>query len=159
MAASTVPPGGVNPQNMVSGCTDANALGTCVPFVANEWMTFQVMLQVGTWGTFSSPVKVWFAREGQPSTLIIDCESGVTPSCTRDFAGASNGWVFVNDDPANFKMGKVYLHPYQTGMSGALASATIDYDELIISTQQIPDPGAAAVAISAPSSIRVTNRY
>jgi hypothetical protein len=157
LASPTSPPGGSNLQNMVAKCTDASPLTTCVPFVANEWMTFQVMLQVGTWGTFSSPVKVWFAREGAASTLIIDCESGVTPSCTRDFAAASNGWSFANSDPANFKMGKIYLHPYQTGLSKSLASATIDYDELILSTTLIPDPGAAIITDTTPPTVQITS--
>jgi hypothetical protein len=156
-ANTTVPSADVNPQNMVSACTNANPVATCRPFVANEWMTFKVMLQVGAWNAWANPVKVWFGREGQPLTLIVDCESAQSVKCTRDFSQAANGWWFENSAPASYKMGKVYLHPYQTGLTGGLVASAVWYDELIISTQDIADPGGAApLAPAAPCCLSLT---
>ena len=145
------------PQNMVHCAYPNFASPPCRPFRANEWMTFKIMLAIGQWNAWANPVKVWFGREGQPLELIIDCESSQSNKCTADFAQGANGWWFQNSDPATYKMGKVYLHPYQTGLSGSRTSATVWYDELIISTQDIADPGGGSpLPPSAPCCLTVS---
>ena len=118
--------------------------------------------QVGPvqWNAWASAVQVWFGYEGEALTLIIDCEAVQPNKCTSGFP-ASNGWWFQNSNPAVYKMGKVYLHPYQTCQTSPCnwgsSTATAWYDELIISTQDIADPGVGApVSPSAPCCLSVT---
>jgi hypothetical protein len=132
----------------------------CVPWVANEWMTVKQHIKIGTYNTWSSTVQMWLAREGQPSVLIIDCSAGQPIKCNDGtHPDASNGWYFENSDPTNYKFGKVWLHPYQTNQLAALGTGTVWYDELIISKQDIADPGSAPpppTPPAAPSNLRVT---
>jgi hypothetical protein len=104
--------------------------GNCFGFVANEWMTFQVEVKTGprTGDEFeNSEVRLWVAREGQPSELVIDW-------------GPYN--LTAGEAGKNLRFGKVWLLPYQTGKSSAQAHPTgyTWYDELIISTSRIDDP-------------------
>jgi hypothetical protein len=126
--------------------------GNCFGYFANEWMTFQVGVTLGprVGDEFTnSRVRLWVAREGQPSELVIDW-----------------GPYNLSAGPAteNQKFGKVWLLPYNTGRSPSTtyaASATW-YDELIISRNRIADSGMTtpsptdttppAVAITAPAN-------
>ena len=78
----------------------------------NQWMTFQVHVQVGTWykndrhDHQDSTIQLWVAEEGQPSQLVIR-RSGLRhrkrePGCED---------------------GKVWLSPYHTGKDPAQAHA------------------------------------
>ncbi len=94
----------ISPENVAGGylaCTYAASINIptvppCFPFVANNWMTFQIEISVGTWyptGTNSmggppatfkhdSTIKMWAALDGQPSQLVIDYHPGATsPAC------------------------------------------------------------------------------
>lgn len=143
LSTATVPASAnVNPQNMITACTSGNPTATCRPFVTGEWMTMKVMLEVGGWNAWANPVKVWLGRQGQPLDLIIDCSNAQSIKCTRTFPQASTGWFFVNSNPATYKMGKLYLHPYISNLTAATGTGSANYDELIISYQDIPDPGA-----------------
>lgn len=166
LASNTTPASAdENLQNMIPTCSTGGPASNCRQFVANEWMTFKIKLGPVQWNAWATPVQVWFGREGQPLTLIIDCESAQSVKCTRNFP-ASNGWWFENSDPATYKMGKVYLHPYRTCQNSAICgngypgspNATVWYDELIIATQDIADPGASSAgpAPSAPCCLRLT---
>jgi hypothetical protein len=82
-----------------------------------------------------------------------------------DTGTAVNGWILELQDPNTgafitgpYKVGKVWLHPYMSQMSGSLVSGAAWYDELIISTQDIADPGkpAAGVAPSVPCCLSLT---
>jgi hypothetical protein len=166
MMGSPVGDGYTNGQNMIAGCSSRNGAAPCKRFVSNQWMTFKIMLVLNQWNAWSNPVKVWYGVAGSPLTLIIDCESGVSPSCTSDFAQGANGWYFDNSDPATYKMGKVYLHPYRTCENSSVcgsgygnnATADVWYDELIISTQDIPDPDVPSSNVSpkAPCCLSLT---
>jgi hypothetical protein len=104
--------------------------GNCFGYLANEWMTFQVHMKMGPRVNdefTNSYVQLWIAREGQPSTLVINW-------------GPYNLSAGAATD--NQKYGKVWLLPYDTGKDSSQATPTAYtwYDELIISTQRIADP-------------------
>jgi hypothetical protein len=109
----------------------------CVGYVANQWMTFQVHVKIGTWYKndkkyhHDSAIQMWVAEEGKPSKLVVD----FSPS------GDSGGYDIVNLDPAD-KFGKIWLTPYHTHKSASQDHPTAYtwYDELIISRQRIADP-------------------
>jgi hypothetical protein len=114
----------------------------CVKFHADEWMTFQVHIHVGTWNTWSSTLQMWSAREGGASVLIIDCSSTATDKCINGLNGdAANGWYLYNSD-TSYKFGKIWLVPYHTSRSASF-TYTDEYtwiDDLVLSTQPIADP-------------------
>lgn len=102
----------------------------CFPFYPDEWMTFQVRVQVGTWyqndGNYhkDSRVSLWVARDGKPSQLVIDQ--------IRDLTNGGNALA---------KYGKVWLLPYHTGKDPSQIHPTCYTwcDDLIVSTQVIAD--------------------
>ena len=104
--------------------------GNCFGYAANEWMTFQVGIQLGPRKGdefVGSTIKLWVAREGQPSELVID-------------------WgpyhLTAGDAAEQQRFGKVWLLPYNTGKDASASHpvATTHYDELIIATSRIADP-------------------
>jgi hypothetical protein len=104
--------------------------GNCFGFFPDEWMTFQVEVKTGPreGDEFKdSQVRLWIAREGQPSELVIDW-------------GPYN--LTAGDPAKNLLYGKVWLLPYHTDKSSAQAHPTgyTWYDELIVSTSRIDDP-------------------
>lgn len=118
----------------------------CFGWVADEWMTFQMGITLGPRdnanGEFTnSRVRLWAARDGEPSQLIIDWNPGVS------------GYFPLTAGPAlqNQRFGKVFLLPYMTGKDASQPHdlAQTWYDELIISTQRIPDPAPAPRAVGA----------
>lgn len=105
--------------------------GNCVPYVANEWMTFQVQIQIGPRVAdefVGSRVKLWIAREGQPAELALDF-------------GPYN--LTAGAPAEDQRFGKVWLLPYNTGKDPTEVHpvAFTWYDELIVSRQRIADPG------------------
>jgi len=64
--------------------------------------------------------------------------------------------ALVNDGSggASGKYGKIVLLPYQTNMSGSLVDTAVWYDDLLVSTRRIPDPGVASP--NAPDSLSLT---
>lgn len=111
--------GGYYPQN-----------GNCFGWVADEWMTFQVQIKTGPrqGNEFkNSYVKLWMAREGKPSQLVIDW-------------GPYNLSAGPSQEEQRF--GKVWLLPYMTSKDSQVnhPDAYTWYDELIISRQRIADP-------------------
>jgi hypothetical protein len=123
-------------QNAV-GCTNYKVTSPpCFRYAANQWMTFQVRVRVGTWYQNDkkykqdSTIQLWVAEEGKPSKLVID----LSPE-------KGTGYDLVNVDPAA-KYGKVWLIPYNTNKDGTQDHPTAYtwYDELIISKSRIPDP-------------------
>jgi hypothetical protein len=103
----------------------------CVGYKANQWMTFQVHIKVGTWykndGHYhrDSTIELWVAEEGQPSHLAISFRN----------------YDIANSNPAA-KYGKVWLLPYHTNKDPSQVHPTgyVWYDELIVSKTRIPDP-------------------
>jgi hypothetical protein len=154
----------------------------CVTYHANEWMTFKKYLKMGTFNNFDSVMKLWVGREGRPLQLIYHCGPGAPRVCNYGHDGQtgipanSTGWTLFGAPicdssgsnchaASEYKMGKVYLLSYQTcedstqcanGYPGS-PDTNIWYDELIISTQDIADPGGVASSKpSAPTGLRVS---
>jgi hypothetical protein len=104
--------------------------GNCFGYAADEWMTFQVEIATGPreGDEFKdSEVRLWVAREGQPSELVVDW----------------GPYDLTAGDPAsNLRFGKVWLLPYHTDKSDTQAHPTAHtwYDELIVSSERIADP-------------------
>jgi hypothetical protein len=106
-------------------------LYTAQPYHADEWMTFQVRVKIGTWYRndrvyhADSTVELWVAREGAPSRRAVLAER----------------YDLANDDPAA-GYGKLWLLPYHTGKDPAQSHpvAYTWYDEVVISRNAIPDP-------------------
>src|SRR5271155_548481 len=166
-----------SPQNAAGGylnCTytvtiDIPTIPPCVPYVTNQWMTFQLHIQVGTWypgGVNSSggppapfkhdsTIQLYVAQEGQASQLVMDMHPGATSAACdavqQDIPSCQTGYDLVNptaygqpDGDGNMireKFGKIWLLPYQTDLNcPSCAAANTWYDELIISYQQVADP-------------------
>ena len=155
-----VPPYDWSPQNMAGGyvqCTKSSGVAPtfppCIPYVANQWMTFQLHVKVGTWypgggsasnppGTFvhDSTVQLYVAQEGQPSQLAVDYHPGATSaSCDAtqsDIPACQTGIDLTNPSafpvptgsPSSYgnvhaKYGKIWLLPYQTDKDGTVSQA------------------------------------
>ncbi len=104
----------------------------CFRFEADEWLTFQIVLHVGTWqpnrtGAPNTRFQLWTARQGEPQRLTIDQMiylRGPHPSVP------------------NAKYGKIWLLPFMTNKDNTQVHPTAHfwYDELIVSKQFIADP-------------------
>jgi len=132
----------IHPQYASSGLAGCNYPGpyttaNCIPYKADQWMTFQVRIKIGTWykndGVYhrDTAIHLWIAEEGQASRLAMERE----PS-------KGTGYDLVNLTPAISNYGKVWLLPYHSGKSFAATNPTAFtwYDELIISRNPIADP-------------------
>jgi hypothetical protein len=121
----------------------------CMKFYADEWMTFQIHIKVGSWNQWNSTVQLWVARDGTPSQLVVDCSpTALKPCNNRGDNVARNGWYLYNAD-SRYRIGKVWLMPYHTNKDPkqVAAAAYTWYDDLIISTTKIADPSAAQNSI------------
>jgi hypothetical protein len=120
--------------------------GNCFGYFPDEWMTFQVRIKTGprVGDEFKdSYVELWIAREGQPSQQAFNW-------------GPYN--LTAGPGADNQRFGKIFLLPYNTGKSPSQSHPTAYtwYDELIISRDRIPDPGAAPIQPpAAPANLRV----
>ena len=122
-------------------------LGGGGSYVANEWMTFQIHVAIGTWyksdGNYhrDSTVQLWVGREGRASNLVVN----FTPDDAIVFGvripGTGNGYDIANDNPMA-KYGKLHLTPYHTRKNPSQVHPTgfVWYDDLIISRKRIADP-------------------
>jgi hypothetical protein len=155
-----VPPYNWSVQNMAGGYVQcqvssgvAPVFPPCVPYVANQWMTFQMHVKVGTWypggGSVASPpgvfkhdstVQLYVAQEGLPSTLVIDYHPGATSAACdatqSDIPACQTGYDLTNpsafpvptgspssDGNVHAKYGKIWLLPYQTDKDGTVSQA------------------------------------
>ncbi len=119
--------------------------GNCIAYFPNEWMTFQVRIKTGPRVNdefTNSYVELWIAREGQPSQQAVNW-------------GPYN--LSAGSPIESQRFGKIWLLPYNTGKDPSVSYPTAYtwYDELIISTTKIPDPGASTTPPAAPSNLSV----
>jgi hypothetical protein len=119
--------------------TGTTAGPNCFAWVSNEWMTFQMGITLGAHDNVknefvNSRVRLWGAREGQPSQLLIDWKPGI-----NGYFPLTAGLLADNE-----KFGKIYLLPYMTNLDPTQVHGLAQtwYDELIISTQRIADPAS-----------------
>jgi len=116
-------------------------------YYADEWMTFQVHVKIGTWYRndrnyhHDSTIQLWVAREGRPSQLEVDLSPEPATVFGIQVPGSGTGYDLANDNPSA-KYGKVILTVYQTGKDPTQnhPNGYVWYDELIISRAKIPDP-------------------
>jgi hypothetical protein len=119
----------------------------CTLYVAGEWDTYQIHIQLGTGGYWNgtggtdaltscpagfknSTIDMWVARPGLTSVKV-----------QHYGPDTGNGWCFYN--PSGYPMGKVWFLDYLTNFTSSGAAMTSWVDEAIISTTQIADPGFA----------------
>jgi hypothetical protein len=123
----------------------------CFRYVADEWMTFQLHIKVGTWYAngsrlykHDSTVQLWMAREGLPSQLIVDFspQDSACQSQPQSIPGCQTGYDLSNDRKGVAKYGKVWLLPYDTGRDNVTEEpdAYTWYDELVVAKRRIADP-------------------
>ncbi len=99
-------------------------------YIADQWMTFQLRVTIGTWYKNDrryrndSEIELWVAGEGQPSQRVI-----------------RQKYDLANNNP-DARYGKIWLLPYLTGKDPQQkhADAYTWYDELIISRERIAEP-------------------
>ena len=123
----------------------------CFRYQASEWMTYQYQVTIGTWNTPSSRIKIWAARENQPSVLIYDTIN----SHPNGFTLYNNPGSGSGTNPGA-RYGKLWLTPYMTQRNSSISYglAYTWYDDLIISRTRIPDPGPASQPPGAPANLR-----
>jgi hypothetical protein len=122
-------------------------LGGGGSYAADEWMTFQVHVRIGTWYKndrryhHDSTVQLWVGRDGRESDLVINFTPEESNLFGMRIPGTGNGYDIANDTP-EAKYGKLHLTPYHTRKSPLQQHPTgyVWYDDLIISKQRIPDP-------------------
>ena len=130
----------------------------CFKFVANEWLTFYLVITLGPRDSagndewVNSYVKMYIARDGGQYTQVFDFEP--LPGGVPLVAGSA---------ASNQKYGKVWFNTYNTNKSSSESHpvAYTWYDSLIISTQPIAPPTAVGSAPAntlaplAPSNLSV----
>lgn len=123
----------------------------CFGYVADEWMTFQVGVKLGrrdnTLNRFvGSRVRLWGAREGKPSLLLIDMPYDIHSGTAA----------------ANQRYGKAWFGPYTTSKDPAIDHPTMTtwVGEFIVSRNPILDPvvltfpsAASPAPTAAPTSL------
>ncbi len=106
--------------------------GNCWPIEAGKWITWQIEIRTGPYSNHEwhdSHIRLWAAYEDEPSRLVIDWGPyNLT---------AASGSGRITD------FGKIWLMTFQTGrkIEDRYPAMTTWYDELIVSTRVIPDPG------------------
>lgn len=131
------------PQWITSNAAQFPPLGNCFGYFANEWMTFKVRIKPGPLSSgfwINSVVEFWIGREGQATEKVLS----VTTSLE-----------------ANDQYGKIWLLPYISNLAAGnftFPTSNTWYDDLIISAQDIADPGigGGTVALVAPTNVAVT---
>ena len=101
----------------------------CSYFKDSQWMTFYYEVKIGDWSQPNSSVKAWVGYEGESLKQFID-----RPNFT----------LYPNDDPTHVYDYITFL-PYMTKKDPARnhPTAYMWFDELIVSTKPIPEPGSS----------------
>jgi hypothetical protein len=100
--------------------------GSCGYYRAHQWMTFYYEIHIGEWDTPTSRIRAYMGYEGKPLKQFVDMAN----------------YTLHYDNNVNDRYKNVMLTTYMTGkdVSQDHPAAYTWYDELIISTQPIPDP-------------------
>lgn len=131
----------LQPNSVAPICSynDSSRIG-CVHFVPEQWMVFQVGVDVGPRVTSGghywfqgSRVRLWMQTSpGAAEQLIIDW-------LTNSISGSQIGLCAGNGATGNQAYGKLWLLPYTQNSIGAGARAgNVWFDEVILSEQKIP---------------------
>lgn len=105
----------------------------CFRYRPDQWMTFQIHVKIGKWyvnqsGNYhrDSTVELWTAEENKPSVLLISMPD----------------YDLVHDGAVE-KYQRIWFLPYNTNKSDSEDHPVAHtwYDEFIVSTARIPDPG------------------
>ena len=127
----------------------------CFTYAPDEWMHCQTEIKVGTKAWFTAPdnsqweiwdgteVRQWWGNQGKPAQLVYDW----TPAnAGMSYMAQLTGYKLNGPVPdRSLRFGKIWLLPHQTQRDPAQDTGAVMqawYDELIISTQRIPDPAA-----------------
>lgn len=112
--------------NQGGGHPNADAAMAGVAMPTNDWMTILTRIRVGTFGTSSSEIDVWIARNGEDYVK------------TQEYRNVLLG--------AGPDFNALWLLPYDTGKQPNTKgrSSFVVYDEVIVSTETIAAPGFPA---------------
>lgn len=105
---------------------------TVVPHRADEWMTFQLGVAVGTWNTPTSYVELRVAAEGAAQEVVLAAADVTLHYHPGTTTGTRPG----------ARYGKLWIEPFIAGKDPAEDHPTAYtwYDELIVARQRIGDP-------------------
>jgi hypothetical protein len=97
----------------------------CFFYRANEWMIFSFRVSIGTWGKPNSFIQAWVGLDGQKLKKWVDLPNFV-----------------LNKDSDSSSYDSVTLLPYMTQKNSKAEHLTgyMWFDELIVSSEPIPDP-------------------
>lgn len=118
-------------------CFTQQAVDPCMAYEADEWMTFQMHVQIGNWNQPNSRIEYWVSRDGGAEVKIIDMQN-------FNLCPDSGGSCATE----NQRYGQVWLLPYHTNKDATQVHPQGDvwYDELIISTNKIANPGGGVAS-------------
>jgi hypothetical protein len=106
-------------------------------YPANTWITFYMVVSVGTWGQPNSSIKAYVAINGGPY---------------QEWTKVRN--YTLNNDTSTRSFSRIMLTPYMTGKDSSVNYSTAHtwFDELIISSQPIAAPAVAPAGVTTVGS-------
>ncbi len=138
--------------------------GNCFPYYPDQWVTYSYKISLGSLGT--GAVGGLCYNAGNPGSVTPNLQNCYYGSQIQARMGLDGqpleevlNWtlpVIAKDqtNPTELKYGKVYFAPY-TGSATIASGAAMWFDELIMSTQPIADPGGS---VAPPSKMQVSKR-
>jgi hypothetical protein len=124
----------------------------CKRWRPDQWVTIQLHIKPnGGWNTEGlGTFEMWYALEGQPAIKVLE----KTPA-------VGQGTNFGNTDTVNSRFGQYLLENYHTGKDPAETNpiAYTWFDNVIVSTSRIADPGVTAPVIpdTTPPTVTITS--
>ncbi len=139
--------------------------GNCFPFSFDQWVTWSYKISLGTIGTGTAGGLCYDASNPKIPTNKGNCYYGGQFQVRAGLDGQPLTEVLnwtgpmiakYNTNPTELKYGKIFFAPY-TGVGSVLPSgANMWFDELIMSTSPIADPGTGtATPPTAPSGFKL----
>lgn len=117
------------------GSTNAT---NCFYWPANEWVTVYYKIHIGTWDQPNSSVEAFVARDGATAYKQFIKVMNVALKCNQTSCSTAPG----SQEGYN----NLTFTPYMTGLSGSVGpstTASMWFDELIVSTQPIAVPSSS----------------